>query len=86
MDRDNLTFEGIAFANDGNSLWVSMEAPLYQDGPVPTTTNGALSRITQYDRKGKLLVQYAYPIDSIPVKPGPGKYADNGASGNFIYK
>ncbi|MED4061126.1 esterase-like activity of phytase family protein [Priestia megaterium] len=78
--RDNLTFEGMTFANDGNSLWVSMEAPLYQDGPVPTTTNGALSRITQYDRKGKLLAQYAYPIDAIPAKPGPGKYADNGVS------
>jgi hypothetical protein len=78
--RDNLTFEGLTFANDGNSLWVSMEAPLYQDGPVPTTTTGALSRITQYDRKGKLLAQYAYPIDSIPAKPGPGKYADNGVS------
>ena len=78
--RDNLTFEGLTFANDGNSLWASMEAPLYQDGPVPTTTNGALSRITQYDRKGKLLAQYAYPIDAIPAKPGPGKYADNGVS------
>lgn len=78
--RDNLTFEGMTFAPNGKSLWVSMEAPLYQDGPVPTVNSGAFSRITQYDRSGNMLAQYAYPIEPIPAAPAPGKSADNGVS------
>ncbi|MGG2093380.1 esterase-like activity of phytase family protein [Bacillus sp. S13(2024)] len=78
--RNNLSFEGSTFAPDGKSLWVAMEGPLYQDGPIPTTNSGALSRITQYDRKGNVLGQYAYPVDPIPKAPAPGKYADNGVS------
>jgi hypothetical protein len=78
--RDNLSFEGLTFAPDGESLWVAMEAPLYQDGPVPTPTSGAVSRITHYARNGTVLGQYAYPIDPIPAAPGKGKAADNGIS------
>ncbi|KKI91146.1 hypothetical protein WQ54_16460 [Bacillus sp. SA1-12] len=78
--RNNMVFEGSTFAVDGKSLWVSTEGPLYQDGPLPTTDTGALSRITQYDREGNVLAQYAYPIDPIPAEPGPGKYADNGVT------
>ncbi|TYR78819.1 esterase-like activity of phytase family protein [Priestia megaterium] len=78
--RNNLTFEGLTFSKDGKSLWTSMEGPLYQDGSVPTTDTGAFSRITQYDRNGKVRAQYAYPVDAIPAEPGPGKFADNGIS------
>jgi hypothetical protein len=78
--RDNLSFEGLTFAPDGESLWVSMEAPLYQDGPLPTPTSGAVSRITHYARDGAVLNQYAYSIDPIPAVPGSGKAADNGIS------
>jgi hypothetical protein len=78
--RNNLTFEGLTFAPDGKSLWVSMEAPVYQDGAVPTTTAGALSRITHYDRNGAVIKQVAYPIDAIPVAPASGMAADNGVS------
>jgi hypothetical protein len=78
--RDNLSFEGLTFAPDGDSLWVAMEAPLYQDGPVPTPKQGAFSRITHYTRDGKVLGQYAYPIDAIPAEPGLGRHADNGVS------
>jgi len=78
--RDNLSFEGLTFAADGKSLWVSMEAPLYQDGPVPTPASGGVSRITRYGRDGVVLGQYAYSIDPIPAAPGQGKAADNGVS------
>lgn len=78
--RDNLSFEGLTFAPDGNSLWVAMEAPLYQDGKPPTPTQGAYSRITRYARGGRVLGQYAYPIDAIPAAPAPGHAADNGVS------
>jgi hypothetical protein len=78
--RTNLSFEGLSFAPDGRSLWLAMEAPLYQDGPVPTPEHGAMSRITQMDRSGRVLAQYVYPIDAIPDRPGEGKAADNGVS------
>ena len=78
--RNNLTFEGLSFAADGNSLWVSMEAPLYEDGPLPTPTAGAVARVTQFDRAGAVLAQYAYPLDPLPMAPAPGKAADNGIS------
>ena len=38
------------------------------------------SRITKYNRSGDIVAQYAYQIDAIPAKPGPGKNADNGVS------
>jgi hypothetical protein len=78
--RDNLAFEGISFAPDGRSIWLSMEAPLYQDGAVPTTGAGAPARISHFERSGRLLGQYVYPVDAIPRAPAAGKLADNGVA------
>lgn len=78
--RDNMVFEGLSFAPDGKSLWVSLESPLYQDGPLPTADSGAVSRITRMDRDGRMLAQYAYPLDPLPAAPAPEKVADNGIS------
>jgi hypothetical protein len=78
--RDNLTFEGLSFAVDGKTLWASMEAPLYQDGPLASVSGGAMARISRFTRSGELLAQYAYPVDAIPAAPGPGKVGDNGVS------
>ncbi|WP_214269486.1 esterase-like activity of phytase family protein, partial [Staphylococcus pseudoxylosus] len=78
--RNNLAIEGSTFSVDGTSIWTSMEAPVIQDGPVPTADSGALSRITQYDRRGNVLSEYAYPIDSVPHVGNNAKTAENGAS------
>lgn len=78
--RHNLSFEGLSFAPDGRSLWLGMEAPLYQDGPLATPEHGAVSRITQFDRGGKVLVQYAYPVDRVQGMPAAGRFGDNGLS------
>jgi hypothetical protein len=76
--RNNLTFEGLSFAADGKSLWLGLEAPRYQDGPVPTPEAGAVTRISHLGLDGKMLAQFAYPLDAIPGTPGKGKSADNG--------
>ncbi|AVR97471.1 hypothetical protein C9I28_18850 [Pseudoduganella armeniaca] len=76
--RNNLNLESLSFAPDGNSLWIALEAPLHQDGPVPTVSAGALCRMTQLDRSGRVLRQVAYPADPIPAAPGPGKAAETG--------
>jgi hypothetical protein len=78
--RKNLVFEGLSFAPDGNSIWLGLEAALYQDGPVPTPDAGGMTRITHLKRDGKMIAQYAYALDAIPARPGKGKYADNGMS------
>jgi hypothetical protein len=78
--RLNQSFEGMSFSPDGRTLWVSLEGPMYQDGPAPDPVNGAVNRITHFARDGKVLGQYAYPLDAIPAAPGKGKYADNGIS------
>ncbi|MQA18673.1 esterase-like activity of phytase family protein [Rugamonas rivuli] len=78
--RNNLSFEGMSFAPNGRSLWVSMEGPMYQDSEAPTPEQGSVNRITHFARDGKVLGQFAYPLDAIPAAPGKGKYADNGIS------
>lgn len=78
--RNNLAIEGSTFSVDGTTIWTSMEAPVIQDGPVPTANSGALSRITQYDRRGNVLSEYAYPIDSVPHVGYNAKTAENGVS------
>ena len=78
--RANLTVEGLSFSPDGQSLWVSMEAPLVQDGPVSTVSGGGLIRITRLDHQGALRAQFAYQLDPIQVAPGAGLRADNGVS------
>ncbi|MGX9777049.1 esterase-like activity of phytase family protein [Janthinobacterium aestuarii] len=78
--RNNMTFEALSFASDGKSLWLGMEAALYQDGPLATPDNGSIVRITRLDRAGKVLGQYAYPVEPVASRPGPGREADNGVS------
>jgi hypothetical protein len=75
-----LAFEGLAFAKDGQSLWMAMEGPLWQDGPLPSDSAGAMVRITQYSRGGRVLKQVAYPVDAVPAPPVSGKFADNGVT------
>ncbi|NLS05269.1 esterase-like activity of phytase family protein [Rhizobium sp. P32RR-XVIII] len=79
--RDNLAFEDLAVAPDGD-VFVGVEAALYQDGPAASLVNGSLSRIIRYDgATGEPKAQYVYPISPIPqaaTKPIGGN--DNGMS------
>jgi hypothetical protein len=81
--RHNLGFEGLALTPDGASAWVAMEAPLLQDGPVPTTDHpGGPCRLTCFDLgSGSAVMQRAYTPDRIPQAPRPADaFADNGIS------
>ncbi len=77
--RDNHTFEGLSFSADGETVWIGMEHPLYQDGPVPTPDNGALVRIINIDRAGKILCEYAVELDPIDAPEG-AQYTSSGMS------
>lgn len=75
--RDNLSIEGLAIAPDG-ALWLSMEAPLIEDGAVAGIARPALVRFTRME-SGRRTRQYAYKLDAIPRAPA-GRLADNGVS------
>jgi hypothetical protein len=77
--HNNNAFEGLSFAPDGASVWLAMESALYQDGPISTPSAGAVARLTHLDRDGKVLGQFAYPVDPIQAVP-TGKNGDNGLS------
>ena len=78
--RNNLSIEGLAFTPAGG-LWVSMEAPLYEDGPVSALTHGSVARFTRLDGNRRIVGQYAYPLDPIQRAPTGGKLrGDNGVS------
>lgn len=64
--RENLVFEGMTFSVDGQSIWLSLEGPLFQDGSTATVEQGAVTRITQLDRSGAMLGQFAYELEPIP--------------------
>ncbi|WP_454717431.1 esterase-like activity of phytase family protein [Caulobacter segnis] len=76
--RPNLTYEGLSFSPDGRWLWLSMEAPRVQDGPVSSVAAGGLTWITKLDRQGKVAAQYAYRLD--PIQAAPARRGDNGIS------
>ena len=78
--RDNLGFEGLSFAADGQSLWAAIEAPLLQDGPVADFVAGAHNRITRFGRDGQVLAQYVYPLEKVAAIAGPTRFAENGIS------
>lgn len=78
--RANSSFEGLAFEPDGRALWVAMEAPLVQDGELPTPTESALVRFTRLPRGGRAQ-QFAYPVEPIAhAGSGGQRRHDNGVS------
>lgn len=65
--RQNGVFEGLAFADNFKTIFVSVEEPLYEDGPraglSDTTT---WTRIIKYDvASHKPLAQYAYHLEPV---------------------
>lgn len=79
--RQNGVFEGLSFSNNYKDLFVSVEEPLYEDGPrAGLNDSSAWIRIVKYDVKTKKpIAQYGYRIDPVayPANP-PGAFKING--------
>jgi hypothetical protein len=71
--RRNSVFEGLTFADNYKTLYVSVEEPLYRDGPRAGLEDTATwIRILKYDvASKKLKAQYAYHLDAVPYPPFP---------------
>lgn len=69
--RRNQAIEAITFGSKGKVVTSAIEGPLLQDGPEPDVNNGALVRVTQQTRGGKVLGQFAYPLEKIFAQNDP---------------
>lgn len=81
--RHNSVFEGLTFNNDYSAMYVSVEEPIYEDGPRAATGDStAWIRIQKFDTKTrKQTAQYAYKIDAVPYPPDPpSAFKINGVS------
>ena len=65
--RQNGVFEGMTFTAGGKDLLVSVEEPLYEDGPrAGTSDSSAWVRIIRFDvNSRKAVAQYGYHIDPV---------------------
>ena len=71
--RQNSVFEGMSFADNYKTLFVSVEEPLYEDGPrADITANDAYIRILKFDVESKKnSSQYAYKLAPVAFPPDP---------------
>jgi len=76
--RDNRSFEGLSIDSDGG-IWVGLEAPLAEEGKLPSLESGSWTRIVRLAGMGKAGHDYLYPLEPI-ARQIPGHLADNGLS------
>ncbi|HEX7458942.1 MAG TPA: esterase-like activity of phytase family protein [Ginsengibacter sp.] len=71
--RQNSVFEGVTFTDNYKTLFVSVEEPLYDDGPRSGLNDSTgITRILQFDMdKKKPVSQYAYILDPVTHAPIP---------------
>ncbi|MET0391664.1 MAG: esterase-like activity of phytase family protein [Chitinophagaceae bacterium] len=81
--RHNSVFEGLAFDEKYRHVYVSVEEPLYEDGPrAGTGDSTAWVRLIKFNRNTRRQVaQYAYQLDAVPYAANPaGAFKVNGIS------
>ena len=81
--RRNSAFEGLSFADEGRTLYASLEEPIYEDGPQAASGDSAAwTRIVKFDTRTRMPVtQYAYRLDPVKSVPVPaGAFKINGIS------
>jgi hypothetical protein len=81
--RHNSVFEGLDFADDYRSLYISVEEALYEDAlKAGTGDSTSWVRFLKFDMTSKQQVaQYAYEIGAIPYPANPvGAFKINGVS------
>ncbi|MEO5649252.1 MAG: esterase-like activity of phytase family protein [Ginsengibacter sp.] len=81
--RQNGVFEGLAFDGSYKKMYVSVEEPLYDDGPrAGIHDSTAITRIITFDvATKKTIAQHAYVIDAVAHAPfPPNAFKVNGIS------
>lgn len=72
--RDGEGLSGVTFSANGYIAFSTFAGPLLQDGPNPTATTGALTRIVGNSRtlSWRALAEYAYPLSPLPLTDSSG--------------
>jgi hypothetical protein len=81
--RHNSVFEGIGIDENSSHVFVSLEEPVYEDGPrAGDGDSTAWIRILKFNRSLKqCMAQYAYRVDAVPYPANPpGAFKINGVS------
>ena len=81
--RQNGVLEGLTFADNYKTLFVSVEEPLYEDGPrADVADNNAYIRLFKFDvAEKKSTIQYAYKLAAVAYPPVPASaFKLNGVS------
>jgi len=81
--RQNSVFEGLTFSADYKYLFLSLEEPIYEDGPrAGANDSTAWIRIIKFDtEKRKQIGQYAYRIEPVAYSAMPSNsFKINGVS------
>jgi hypothetical protein len=81
--RHNSVLEGLSFDEDYSHVYISLEEPLYEDGPKAGTGDStSWVRFLKFDRSTrKQVAQYAYEISAVPYPADPpGAFKVNGVS------
>ena len=71
--RQNGVFEGLAFADNFKTMYISVEEPLYEDGPrAGLEPSDAYTRIIKYNMANhKPVEQFAYRLEPVAHAPVP---------------
>jgi hypothetical protein len=71
--RQNGVFEGLSFDSDQRSLYISVEEPLYEDGPrADIVDNDPWIRLLKYDLRSRTnTAQFAYKLDNVARQAEP---------------
>jgi hypothetical protein len=81
--RHNNVLEGLSFNEDYSHVFISVEEPLYEDGPKAGTGDStSWVRFLEFDRSTrKQVAQFAYEISAVPYPADPpGAFKVNGVS------
>lgn len=83
--RPNKSFESISFSKDYKSFFYATEAPLVDDGDIPTIGHGGLIRIIESNIDSIANNQFLYELEKVPYAangkpPWEGTGSDNGLS------
>jgi hypothetical protein len=72
--RNGEGLTGLTFSTNGLLAVATLGGPLLQDGPNPTATTGAFTRIVGHSQllDGLPLVQFAYPLSALPLTDASG--------------
>ena len=78
--RNNLAFESLSFADEGEKIFTATENALNQDGPPASLDEGSPTRFLRQDvSSGRAEKEFVYVTEPIADEPDPpGNFATNG--------